>query len=171
VLGDGFGIPLVLRYLLETCGTVAEAAAVLARLPYHLAHSLTLADLTGEVLTAHLSPDRGVAFRPTPAATNHQDVVEWTEHAAVTRTLEREACILAMLDDPSTTPEGFVQAFLSPPLRSTTYSRGFGTLYTAAYNLPERTVDYLWLGASWSHSLRTFEPSTHVEALVEASVA
>jgi hypothetical protein len=97
--------------------------------------------------------------------------VEWTEHAAVTRTLEREACILAMLDDPSTTPEGFVQAFLSPPLRSTTYSRGFGTLYTAAYNLPERTVDYLWLGASWSHSLRTFEPSTHVEALVEASVA
>jgi hypothetical protein len=46
---------------------------------------------------------------------------------------------LAMLDDPSTTPE--------------------------------RTVDYLWLGASWSHSLRTFEPSTHVEALVEASVA
>ena len=137
VLGDGFGVPLVLRYLLETCSTVAEAAAVLARLPYHLAHSLTLADLSGEVLTAHLSPDRGVAFRPTPAATNHQDVVEWTEHAAVTRTLEREACILALLDDPSTTAEGFVQAFLAPPLRSTTYSRGFGTLYTAAYNLPD----------------------------------
>jgi len=171
VLGDGFGVPLVLRYLLETCATVAEAAAVLARLPYHLAHSLTLADLSGEVLTAHLSPDRGVAFRPTPAATNHQDVVEWTEHAAVTRTLEREACILAMLDDPATTPAGFVQAFLAPPLHSTTYSRGFGTLYTAAYNLPERTVDYVWAGARWSHSLWGFQPSTHVEALVEASVA
>jgi predicted choloylglycine hydrolase len=171
VLGDGFGVPLVLRYLLETCSTVAEAAAVLARLPYHLAHSLTLADVSGEVLTAHLSPDRGVAFRHIPAATNHQDVVEWTEHAAVTRTLEREARILAMLDDPSTTAEGFVQAFLAPPLRSTTYSRGFGTLYTAAYNLPERSVDYVWLGASWSHSLHAFHPGTHVEALVEASVA
>ena len=37
VLGDGFGIPIVLRYLLETCGTVEEArvdarpAAVLAQ--------------------------------------------------------------------------------------------------------------------------------------------
>jgi hypothetical protein len=69
------------------------------------------------------------------------------------------------------TAEGFVQAFLAPPLRATTYSRGFGTLYTAAYNLPERTVDYIWLGAGWSHSLHSFAPSTHVESLVEASVA
>jgi hypothetical protein len=89
----------------------------------------------------------------------------------VTRTLEREACILALLDDASTTAEGFAQAFLAPPLRTTTYSRGFGTLYTAAYNLPERTVDYVWLGAAWSHSLHSFAPSTHVESLIEASVA
>ena len=31
VLGDGFGIPVVVRYLLETCSTVAEARAALAR--------------------------------------------------------------------------------------------------------------------------------------------
>ena len=33
VLGDGFGIPVVVRYLLETCSTVAEARAALARCP------------------------------------------------------------------------------------------------------------------------------------------
>ena len=30
-VGDGFAIPLVVRYVLETCDTVAEARAALAR--------------------------------------------------------------------------------------------------------------------------------------------
>jgi predicted choloylglycine hydrolase len=171
VLGDGFGVPLIVRYLLETCTTVAEARDVLARLPYHLAHTLTLADAGGDVLTAHLSPDRGVAFRPVPAATNHQDAVEWTEHAAVTGTLEREACILRLLDDRSTTAEAFVAAFLLPPLHSTTYSSGFGTLYTAAYDLAARRVEYRWPGSRWRLELDAFRADTHMEALVEASVA
>ena len=34
VLGDGFGIPIVVRYLLETCDDVAEAREALARLPF-----------------------------------------------------------------------------------------------------------------------------------------
>ncbi len=41
VLGDGFGIPIVVRYLLETCDDVASARETLARLPYSLAHNLT----------------------------------------------------------------------------------------------------------------------------------
>ena len=41
VLGDGFGIPIVVRYLLETCDDVASAREALARLPYALAHNLT----------------------------------------------------------------------------------------------------------------------------------
>ena len=40
VLGDGFGIPIVVRYLLETCGDVAAVRETLARLPYSLAHNL-----------------------------------------------------------------------------------------------------------------------------------
>ena len=43
-VGDGFGIPLVVRYLLETCATVAEARAALDRVPVNLAHNLTLVD-------------------------------------------------------------------------------------------------------------------------------
>ena len=39
VVGDGFGIPLVVRYLLETCRTVADAREALARLPVHAAQT------------------------------------------------------------------------------------------------------------------------------------
>ena len=80
-LGDGFGIPIVLRYVLETCEDVAEARATLARLPYSLSHNLTLVDRHGRVLTAYLSPDREPIFREFPAATNHQGIVEWPEQA------------------------------------------------------------------------------------------
>ena len=45
VLGHGFGIPLVLRYLLETCDNVREASQVLKRLPYQLSHTLTIGRL------------------------------------------------------------------------------------------------------------------------------
>ena len=51
VLGDGFGIPVVVRYLLETCSTVAEARAALGKVPVNLAHNLTLVDLAGEAAT------------------------------------------------------------------------------------------------------------------------
>ena len=101
VLGHGFGIPLVLRYLLETCDNVADASRVLERLPYQLSHTLTLADSTGDAVTAYLSPDRGVIFRSIPIATNHQGKVEWTEHAVVTQTVEREECIRAWLTIPN----------------------------------------------------------------------
>src|SRR5512132_2073127 len=71
VLGDGFGIPIVTRYLLETCANVDEARATLQRLPFSLSHNLTLVDRDGRVQTAYLSPDREPSFRDVPAATNH----------------------------------------------------------------------------------------------------
>ena len=171
VLGHGFGIPLVLRYLLETCDTVEEASLVLKRLPYQLAHTLTLADANGAATTAYLSPDRGVIFRNSPIATNHQGKVEWTEHAVVTQTVEREDCISRMVDDPDLAPEAFVESFLRQPLYNTTYSRGFGTLYTAAYRPAEGQAQYLWPGTAWKHSFERFDEGTHVESLVEQAVA
>src|SRR4029079_17951365 len=87
VLGDGFGIPLVVRYLLETCDDVASAREALARLPYALAHNLTVVDNAGEVLTASLPPAREPFFRSVPAATNHQGMVEWPEQARATGTV------------------------------------------------------------------------------------
>ena len=37
VVGDGFAISIVLRYILEFCATAAEAAEVLSRVPVHMA--------------------------------------------------------------------------------------------------------------------------------------
>ena len=171
VLGDGFGIPLVVRYLLETCDDVASARESLARLPYALAHNLTVVDRAGEVLTAYLSPDREPIFRNVPAATNHQGIVDWPEQARATRTIERERCILDLLGRPETTAASFEEAFLRSPLFSTAYDSGFGTLYTAAYRPAEGVVDYRWPSFSWRLEFDVFVEGEHTEALAEGAVA
>jgi predicted choloylglycine hydrolase len=171
VLGDGFGIPLVVRYVLETCATVAEARATLARLPYNLAHNLTIVDRAGDVLTAYLSPDREPLFSRSPVATNHQGIVEWPEQARATRTLEREQNILELLNAPDASAEGFATAFLGPNLYSTSYDSGFGTLYTAVYRPAELLMEYRWPGFTWPQSFSSFEEGAHEEVLAEGSVA
>ena len=171
VTGDGFGIPIVVRYLLEVCDDVPGAREALARLPYSLAHNLTVIDAEGAVLTAYLSPDREPIFRSFPAATNHQGIVEWPEQAKATRTIERERCIVELLGDPETTAASFEDAFLRAPLFSTAYGSGFGTLYTAAYRPTERLADYRWPAAGWRLGFDAFEELEHTEVLAEGSVA
>jgi predicted choloylglycine hydrolase len=167
VLGDGFGIPLVVRYLLETCETVAHARETLARLPYSLAHNLTLVDRGGEILTAYLSPDREPIFRPFPAATNHQGIVEWPEQAKATRTIEREQTILRLLEDPTMDAGSFSDSFLRAPLFSTSYANGFGTLYTAEYRPTQRVARYRWPTRTWELGFDRFDPGEHTEVLAE----
>jgi predicted choloylglycine hydrolase len=171
VLGDGFGIPLVVRYLLETCETVAHARQTLARLPYSLAHNLTVVDRDGEVLTAYLSPDREPIFRPFPAATNHQGIVEWPEQAKATRTIERERCIVRALEDEGQSAEGFAHAFLRAPLFSTAYDSGWGTLYTAVYHPAVGVVDYRWPTHTWRLGFGSFTQAEHTEVLAEPTAA
>jgi predicted choloylglycine hydrolase len=171
VLGDGFGVPIVVRYVLETCTDVASAREVLARLPYSLSHNLTLVDRTGEVLTAYLSPDREPFFRSFPVATNHQGIVEWPEQAKATRTIERERCLVGLLEDENMTTEGFVGSFMQAPLFSTAYTSGFGTLYTAAYRPVDGVADYIWPSNEWRLSFDSFFESEHTEELEEGSVA
>ncbi len=143
--GPGFGITLIVRYVLETCATVAEALAALRRLPVNAPYNLTLADAAGEAATAFLGPDRDVGVA-VALATNHQEHVEWEDYAAATRTLERYAALHgARADD-----------FLAPPLYATEYDRGFGTLYTAIYTPAARTLEYRWPGERWALSLAGF---------------
>jgi hypothetical protein len=54
--------------------------------------------------------------------------------------------------------ERFVDAFLEPPLHSTAHERGFGTIYTAAYEPAAGRVTYRWPGTSWEQSFERFEP-------------
>jgi predicted choloylglycine hydrolase len=166
-VGRGFAIPLVLRYVLETCDTVMQARDALARIPVHAPQNLTLLDRSGEYLTAYVGPGRAPEFRALAATTNHQGKVEWPEYAKAIRSVEREGCMLDLLGDEAMTRERFVESFLEPPLRSTSYSQGFGTLYTAAYFPAEGRVEYRWPGVVWEQSFDRFEPSTRRQTLAD----
>ena len=155
-VGNGFGMPLLLRYVLEFCTTVDEAAAALKRIPTHMAYNVTIVDRRGEFLTLFLSPDRSAVVHRSPLATNHQGRVEWHRHAAFTRSLERERYLQMRIARRVESVAGLIADFLKPPLYSTDYEDGFGTLYTAVYYLARGTAEFHWPNAVWEHSFAAF---------------
>ncbi len=160
VVGDGFGIPLVLRYVLEFSNTADEALAVLRRVPSHMAYNVHVLDAQRVYYNVHVSPDRDAHVMDSPVATNHQREIEWTRHAEETHTLEREQFLLDRLNGGSPLDdERFVKLFLAPPLYNRRYAEGFGTLYTAAYDPENRTATYLWPNHRWQVSFDSFDES------------
>ena len=157
IVGDGFGVPLIIRYVLEFCETIHDVSEAFKRIPCHMAYNVTVVDKTGKHMTAYLSPDNGTIITDTPVATNHQDRVEWHQHARATATVERERFLLHRLtlhDEPA---NRFIGAFLRPPLYSTAYERGFGTLYTAVYWPARGVAEYRWPGETWTHAINRVE--------------
>lgn len=164
VVGDGFGAPMVLRYLLEFCSTVAEAARVLRRIPIHMAYNVLLLDRQGNFTTAFTSPGSPTILHRIAASTNHQDRIAWPRHAEATATLDRERRLYELLGSRETTAEGFVDSFLDAPLFQTRYEHGYGTLYTAIYRPAAGRVDYRWKDANLALGLGDFkEQSVTVE--------
>jgi predicted choloylglycine hydrolase len=161
VLGDGFGIPIVMRYLLETCSTIEDARVVLARLPYSLSHNLTLVDASGAVLTAYLSPDREPIFRAFPAATNHQGIVEWPEQARATRTISEQ-----MIAPAHETIDAQGSSTASCARRFSTRTRGFGTCTHRRTGRPEGVARFIWPAVLGSR-VRLFIDGDHTEVLAE----
>jgi predicted choloylglycine hydrolase len=145
----GFGIPLVVRYVLEMAESVPEAIAVLSRVPINMAYNLTLLDRRGDTATVFVAPGARPEVFASPAATNHRGrVPDDPDHARSLRSVERQQTLLALL---ARLPdvETMVDAFLQPPLYSTDYGRGFGTMYTAVYRPDRGIVDYVWPGSVW----------------------
>ncbi|SKA93466.1 Predicted choloylglycine hydrolase [Thiothrix eikelboomii] len=159
LVGIGFGIPLILRYILETCRDLADAVAVLRHIPSHMAYNITLLDRLGEACTVLVAPDRQVQVNPLAIATNHQQLVEWPQHALATATLERESFLIQSLANAEQTAEEFIHSFLQPPLYSTQYARGFGTLYTALYRPDLGSMTLLWPHRTWQQSLEAANPA------------
>lgn len=155
-IGEGFGVPLILRYVLQTCETVDEAGEALSRVPCHMSYNVTVLDAARNFSTAYLAPDRTAVITRTPVATNHQERVEWSSHARVTASVERERFLLQRLSLHPETKARFIGAFLRPPLYSTAFSAGFGTLYTAAYQPRKGRMQLFWPGAEWELSFADF---------------
>lgn len=156
VVGQGFGVPLILRYVLQTCETVDDATTVLARVPTHMSYNVTVLDRKRNYATAMMGPDRTTQITHAAVATNHQENVEWVSHARFTATVERERFLLQRLRLHRDPEEKFINAFLKPPLYSTAFSQGFGTLYTAVYRPRKREMELRWPGTVWPLSLDNF---------------
>jgi predicted choloylglycine hydrolase len=156
VVGEGFGVPLILRYVLQTCDTAEQAGEVLARVPTHMSYNVTVLDAKREYLTVMMAPYRPAIVTHAAVATNHQENVEWISHARFTATVERERFLLQRMRLHRDTQEKFISAFLRPPLYSTAFAHGFGTLYTAVYRPRKREMELRWPGVVWPLSLKDF---------------
>jgi predicted choloylglycine hydrolase len=171
VVGVGFGVPLVLRYVLEFCTTTDEAAAVLERVPVHMSYNVTVLDASGKFVTAYLRPDQPPVVRAVPYAANHQEEIEWEQHARATGTLARERFLYTQLRGGARGPDDMIDSFLRPPLYSSQFDKGYGTLYTAVYHPAARAAEYRWPGVTWRLSFDAFEEGSRTIALGQTPAA
>jgi predicted choloylglycine hydrolase len=89
-------------------------------------------------------------------ATNHQEQVEWHEHAIATGSVDRAHFLALRLDDRLETAERFSSRFLEPPLYSRRFDHGWGTLYTAVYDPRNLTASYRWPGYETQQSFSDY---------------
>ena len=155
-VGEGFGIPLALRYVLEFASNVKEAVALLKRVPVHMSYSVALLDRAGRHAIVFVTPDRPAEVLRRRVVTNHQHKPEWKRHAATTRSVEREEALqraIAATGDPET----MLGVFMQPPVYQTSYGRGYGTLYTALYRPEDASAELVWPSGRWMQSCASFE--------------
>lgn len=155
-IGDGFGIPFILRYVLEFCATLKEAVAVLLRIPSHMSYNIMLMNRLGEHRLVQVSPDSAPLVTDLSASTNHQGKVDWPEHAAFTKTIERELYLHEMLAKEEFTSDQIAKTFLKAPLFNRKYSKGFGTIYTAVYRPKEGLLQLMWPGITLHQTFANF---------------
>jgi len=147
--GDGFAIPLVIRYLLEVAETADQAKELLRGLPVAMSYNLAVVDAAGHAFTAFVAPGQEPEFSDAPASTNHHGTVpEFPQRAESLRSVPR-LDRLAEVVGSNPTLDDFAAAFLAEPLYNTEYARAFGTLYTAMYLPTEGVVEYRWPGVTW----------------------
>ncbi len=113
ITGDGFGIALLLRYILETCETTAEANNVIKRIPVHMTYNITVVDSKSEFSTAFLSPDRDAIITNAQVCTNHQSIVEWQDYAAFSSTVERKIYLEGLLEKKHESENSILKYFLN----------------------------------------------------------
>ena len=155
---EGFGIPIILRYILEFCRNADEATTLLCRIPAHMAYNVTILDAQGRVQTVEVAPFSEPVVSSKPFAVNHQGNFELTNYSMFSRSYERQKFLQDKLYDPLISIESFVSSFEHSPLFATNYAEGFGTLYTAIYNPGLRAAEFRWPGGIRMYqSFATFE--------------
>ncbi|MBT4792315.1 MAG: hypothetical protein HON90_12155 [Halobacteriovoraceae bacterium] len=146
IIGKGFGITLVVRYILEFCKSSAEAIELLKKIPINMAYNITVMDKYYHVSTIELSPFDEPKVTACPFAVNQQGGFDLNNYSIFSNSSDRKQSISELLFDPLVSIESFIAAFGYAPLYSTDYENSFGTLYTAIYNPFLRASEYRWPG-------------------------
>jgi len=155
-VGYGFGIPFILRYVLEFCTTTAEAIKVLKSIPSHMSYNVTIVDKTGASKTVQLAPDKTPLVTNDAFATNHQGTVDWPENAQFNQTIKRYNFIENYLKSKDIKANELAKAFLHSPLYNTKFTEGFGTLYTSVYQPENLLMKVLWPNVAIERSFDNF---------------
>lgn len=156
-VGYGFGIPFILRYVLEFCTTTSEAVKVLKGIPSHMSYNVTVVDKKGAIKTVMLAPDKKPLVTNTVFATNHQGEIDWPENAQFNQTVKRYNFIKNYLKSDKVSSSELAKAFLHPPLYNTKFTEGFGTLYTSVYQPEKLKMQVLWPNMAIERSFDDFE--------------
>ena len=160
--GEGFGIAIVLRYILETCRNAKDALKVLQRVPVHLPYNLAVLDRTGDWRTVFISPDREPEVRREPYSANRQDANTRPDDPRIADTVRREALLENVISNPNETLEHLSDRFLQAPIYRPVKKGDWGTVYTACYRPADASVQLRWPRASWRQSIAAFEPGERV---------
>ena len=155
-VGYGFGIPFILRYVLEFCANTTEAVKVLKSIPSHMSYNVTVVDKTGASKTVQLAPDKAPLVTNDAFATNHQGTIDWPGNAQFNQTIKRYNFIKNYLKSKNIKANELAKAFLHSPLYNTKFSEGFGTLYTSVYQPENLLMKVLWPNVSIERSFDNF---------------
>jgi predicted choloylglycine hydrolase len=167
VVGDGFGIGLVVRYLLEFAASVDDAVAMLHRIPIQLTYNIALVDAGGRSAIVYVAPDREPVVSGVVTAANRQGPTMWPEHAEFCATVPREQAMAEAVANPYNGVPELVNQFLSEPIHRSTATSTWGTVYTAAYDSDHRMLELSWPDDRWTLSLHDFvEDVRHRRSLV-----
>ena len=161
-VGSGFGIPLIMRYVLQTCETVGQAITQLKRIPSHMAYNVTLVDKSADFATVMVAPDQAAVVTKQGVATNHQEKILWPEQASFSKTVQRKKHLESVLKQAGLDERMLVNEFHRSPLYSTQYGQSFGTVYTAVYKPLSGAMAYHWPNEKWMHRFDRFNESEKV---------
>ena len=149
-VGHGFGIGLVVRYLLQVCTTTAEAVELLMRLPVQMSYNVAIIDVHGDHRIVGTRPDLAPVISDALSCANRQGATEWPEHAAYCTTEAREERLESLVTFPLIESDDLVSAFLKPPLYRSLVESTWGTVYTAAYAPLLGAMTLLWPDDQWA---------------------
>lgn len=145
IYGRGFGVLLILRWLLEVADDVAQACEAVRSVPCAWSQNLLLLDAGGRGAVVQLSPDREHEIFDDYAVTNHQAPDEGAENSHM-----RLASARALAGRVNSIVEGF----LEPPLFGCALQDWMATLYTAEYAPLTRSVTFHWPSQpSWQFAM------------------